>query len=119
MNNNIHVGTASGPTLPGLGKELMGVSDFNGDGKPDLLLFWYYPFYRPFIWYMNNNVYVGWRWGRTIPSGWSLAGATDFNRDGRADYLLYNSLNQTAISYNGQRLVRTPRISSGWYLFAP
>jgi VCBS repeat protein len=122
MNNNIHIGTASGPTLPEFVHIFpVAVSDFNGDRKPDLLLFWYYPLYLPFIWYMNNNVVVGSARGPSIPWPWSLAGATDFNHYGRADILLYRLYrHQTAILYtNGQGRVGGPSIPSGWNLFAP
>ena len=123
MNNNIHIGTASGPTFPRFFHGLVAVGDFNGDGKPDYLLDRGFPFYTYFILEPNNAACTNHRCLFRIdpPQGWSFAGATDFNRDGRADYLLYNSSNQTAILYNNdQRLVRrTPRIPSGWYLFAP
>jgi hypothetical protein len=47
-------------------------ADFNGDGKPDYLL--YNPSTRQTtIWYLNNNVYVSGAYGPTIPAGWSLA----------------------------------------------
>ena len=105
MNNNVHVASASGPTLPD-GWFLRGVADFNGDGKPDLLL--YHPSYvlgadnnnRTAIWYLNNNVFLTGRFGPTIPDGWSVAGVADFNRDGHPDYVLnnFNTL-RTAIWY--------------------
>ena len=38
MNNNVHVGGGTGPTIPG-GWSLVGVADFNRDDKPDYLLF--------------------------------------------------------------------------------
>jgi FG-GAP-like repeat len=95
MNNNVHVASASGPTLPN-GWFLRGVADFNGDGKPDFLL--YNALYvlgadnnnRTAIWYLNNNVFVGGRFGPTIPDGWSVVGVADFDRDGHPDYVLNN-----------------------------
>src|SRR5262249_30249805 len=127
MNNNIHVGGAFGPTIPGSITGLVAVADFNGDGNPDFLFF---PVHRcpgcgfwTFIWYMNNNVPAGWAWGTPIP-GLSLVGATDFNRNGKADILLYNwSTRQTGIWYmNDNVRVGTaagPNIPTGWNLFAP
>ena len=38
LNNNVHIGGASGPTLPA-GWTSVGVADFNRDGHPDYLLF--------------------------------------------------------------------------------
>ena len=64
------VSGAFGPTLPA-GWSLIGTADFNGDGKPDYLL------YRAStaqtaIWYMNNNVLLGGAFGPTLPTGWNL-----------------------------------------------
>ena len=58
---------AFGPTLPSAWA-LVGVGDFNGDGKPD------YVFYnessrQTAIWYLNNNVFVGGAYGPTLPGG--------------------------------------------------
>jgi hypothetical protein len=70
MNNNVHNGSTSGPTLPG-GWSVVGAADFNGDAHPDYLL------YNSItgatvIWYMNNNVHIGSTTGPTLPGGWSL-----------------------------------------------
>ena len=105
MNNNVHVASASGPTLPN-GWALRGVADFNGDGKPDFLL--YKPFSvlgddsnnRTAIWYLNNNVFIGGRFGPTIPAGWDVVDVADFDRDGHPDYVLQNfNTNRTVIWY--------------------
>jgi hypothetical protein len=51
---------------------LVGVADFNSDGKPDYLLF--NPGTRQtVIWYMNNNVRVGIAIGPTLAAGFTLA----------------------------------------------
>ena len=48
------------------GWSLIGTADFNGDGKPDYLL--YKPSTRQTaIWYMNNNVFHGGAYGPTLP----------------------------------------------------
>jgi FG-GAP-like repeat len=65
-------------------------SDFNGDARPDFLL--YNPATRQTaVWYMKNNVRIGNAAGPTLLPGWSVAGVADFNRDDRPDYLLFNS----------------------------
>ena len=54
-----------------------GMSDFNGDGHPDHVL--YNRFTRQTaIWYLNNNVFIGGRYGLTIPAGWSVVDVADF-----------------------------------------
>src|SRR5436190_504007 len=75
------------------------VTDFNGDGKPDFLLY-NVSTRQTAIWYLNNNVHIGSALGPTLPVGWELAGVADFNRDGHPDYLLFNaSTGRTAIWY--------------------
>ena len=64
------MGAASGPTLPG-GWALVATADFNGDGKPDYVLYNAGP-RQTAIWYLNNNVFVGSAYGPTLPTGWSL-----------------------------------------------
>src|SRR5438046_10544177 len=60
-----------GPTIAS-GYELAGAAaDFNGDGKPDYVL--YNPSTRQTaIWYLNNNVHIASALGPTLPAGWSL-----------------------------------------------
>jgi hypothetical protein len=70
MNDNVRVGAASGPSVPG-GWQLGGVADFNRDGKPDYLLF-NPTTHGTVIWYMNNSVRIGGASGPIIPGGWSL-----------------------------------------------
>jgi hypothetical protein len=50
---------------------LIGAADFNGDGKPDYLLF--NPSTRQtVIWYLNKNVYISAAFGPTPPTNWSV-----------------------------------------------
>ena len=70
LNNDVLIGHAFGPT-PWFGWSLVGVADFNGDGKPDYLL------NNPstgetVIWYLNNDVLIGHAFGPTLWFGWSL-----------------------------------------------
>src|SRR5262249_21464481 len=69
MNNNINIGTDSGPILHRGGfhgyRSLVGVADFNGNGYPDYLVV--DPFFlRTEIWYMYNNVLVRSRSGPSL-----------------------------------------------------
>jgi len=89
MNNNVRIGNANGPTLPG-GWSLASVADFNRDDHPDYLLF-NTATRATWIWYMNNNVRIGNAFGPTLPVGWTVAALGDFNSDGYPDYLLFNA----------------------------
>ena len=89
MNNNVRIGNANGPTLPG-GWSLASVADFNRDDHPDYLLF-NTATRATWIWYMNNNVRIGNAFGPTLPVGWTVVALGDFNSDGYPDYVLFNA----------------------------
>ena len=73
------------------------VADFNGDGKPDYVLY-NAATRQTAIWHLNNNVLISGVLGPTLPAGWGLRGAVDFNSDSHPDYGLFNSATrQTAI----------------------
>ena len=61
------IGDAYGPTLPS-GWVLTATADFNGDGKPDYVLY-NGDTRQTAIWYLNNNVFVNRAFGPTLPSG--------------------------------------------------
>jgi hypothetical protein len=56
---------AYGPMIAS-GYELKKTADFNGDGKPDYLLF-NPSSRRTAIWYLNNNIFIGGAYGPTLP----------------------------------------------------
>src|SRR5439155_1324344 len=94
------------------------VTDFNGDGKPDYLLY-NVSTRQTAIWYLNNNVHIGGALGPTLPVGWELAGVADFNRDGHPAYALFNdSTGRTSIWYLAgiTRIAAAygPTIPGGW-----
>jgi Beta-galactosidase/FG-GAP-like repeat len=75
------------------------VSDFNGDGHPDYVLY-AAGTRQTAIWYLNNNLLTGGHVGPTVPNNWNLAAAADFDRDDHTDYaLFYPSRGYTAIWY--------------------
>jgi hypothetical protein len=119
MNNNVHMDSAYGPTLP-VGWQLIGVADFNGDGHPDYVLF-NANTSRTAIWYLNNNVFVSSAYGPTLPGGWELVALGDFNRDGKPDYVLYNaSTSRTAIWYLNNNAFLSgaygPTLPANWHI---
>jgi hypothetical protein len=90
-----------GVNLDVIGYDLISspVTDFNGNGKPDFILFTLGS-RQTAVWYMNNNVHVGGAYGPTLPAGWSLVAVADFDGDRHPDYLLFNpSTRQSAIWY--------------------
>src|SRR6266566_7020345 len=56
-------------------------TDFNNDGKPDVVLY-NASTHQTAVWYMNSNVHAGGASGPTLPADWSLVSVADFNRDG-------------------------------------
>ena len=70
MNNNVHTSGNSGPTLPA-GWTVGGAADFDGNGRPDYLLY-NSSTQQTAIWYLNNNILIGSAFGPTLLAGWSL-----------------------------------------------
>ena len=97
------------------------VSDFNGDGRTDMLLIndatreWY-------ICEMNGahigvNAQVG-----IITAGWHYGGLGDFNADGKSDVVLLNdathqvyAVEMDGIEMGPNALIATVRADLGWY----
>ena len=119
MNNNVHIGSHLGPTIP-TGWVLECAEDFNDDNHPDYALF--NPTTRQTSFkYMSGPRLIGSGPGPTLPSGWELVATDDFNLDGFADYVLYNpSSHQTLIWYlhNNIRIgtASGPTLPAGWKL---
>jgi hypothetical protein len=96
------------------------VADFNGDGKPDYVL--YNPTTRQtMMWYLNNQVLMGHVYGPTLWQGWNPVGVGDFNGDGNPDYLLYNPTTRQTVTWylNNQVLIgqaNGPTLWQGWGL---
>jgi hypothetical protein len=61
---------AFGSTLPS-GWALVATADFNGDNKPDYVLY-KASTGQTAIWYLNNNIFVSGAYGPTLPAAWSL-----------------------------------------------
>src|SRR5262249_43706160 len=119
LNNNVLVGAAMGPTLPG-GWGLSGVADFNLDTHPDYALY-ISATHQTVIGYLSGPTIIGAALGPTLPAGWELAATADVNGDGYPDYVLYTpATGQTWISYlqnnNAVSGGYGPTLPNGWSL---
>ena len=97
-------------------------TDFNGDARPDLLLF-NAGTRQTAVWYMNNNVRIGNANGPTLPAGWTVASVADFNRDDHPDYLLFNTATRATWIWYMNNNVRIgnafgPTLPVGWTVAA-
>ncbi len=109
---------------PGLGWELKGVGDFNGDGKTDL--FWYNELTGGIsAWLMNGDRVSQYAvYPSVLPAwGWKLKGFGDFNGDGKTDLFWYNVITGETSAWilNGDRVAQYTSYSivppgSGWDL---
>ncbi len=112
----------AGKWLNGCGWAVAAVGDFNGNSKPDYVLY-KGSTRQTAVWFMNNNIFVSGAYGPTLPAGFTLAGVADFNGDGKRDYLLFNAgTRQSAIWYlSGVTFISGafgPTLPSGWTLMA-
>jgi hypothetical protein len=74
---------------PGPSWHAIGLGDFNGDGKADIL--WQNTDGAPAIWELNGTKIIG---GGVLPNpgtSWHAVGTSDFNGDGKADIIWQNT----------------------------
>jgi hypothetical protein len=119
LNNNVFIGSASGPTLPG-GWQVVAVADFNRDGHPDYLLF-NSSTRRTVIWHLSGVTLLGADQGPTLPSGWDLVATGDFNGDGYPDLVFYNPNTHRTVVWFMHNAVHVsgsygPTLPVGWTL---
>ena len=101
---------------------LITTADFNGDSKPDYVLY-NVNSRNTAVWYMNDNVFVSGAWGPTLPVGWVLRSVADFNLDSHSDYALFApNTHQSALWYlSGPTFIGSaygPTLPGGWDLVA-
>ena len=85
---------------------IVGVGDFNGDGKPDIL--WRNTSTgQNAVWYMNGVTLIGVDSANSSHQNWIIVGVGDFNGDGKPDILWRNTTTgQNAVWYmNGVTLI--------------
>jgi hypothetical protein len=89
-NNATITGGEYCSVVPYAGWRVVGVGDFNGDGKSDLV-FQNQTTNQVAVWYMNGPTYAG---GIVLPftppAGWTVAGVGDLNADGLPDLVFQN-----------------------------
>jgi hypothetical protein len=96
----------AGPSDPNW--RVVGIADFNADGRPDLL-FQHSLTGMLFVWYMNGASMYGTAmftpFGPNDPA-WKVAAVADFNGDGKPDILLQHKVTSTLVYWymNGSTL---------------
>ena len=85
--------------------DAVGASDFNNDGKPDIL--WRNKVTgQNVIWYMNGSSHISDGNIQTIEPNFEIVGTGDFNRDGKSDILWRNKVTgENVIFYMNNTLV--------------
>jgi hypothetical protein len=99
---------------------VVGVADFNGDNKPDYLLY-NASTRQTAIWYLSGPTLISGAYGPMIANGYTLIGAADFDRDGKPDYVLYGpSVQGTTLWYLDNNAftgsANGPTLPAGWSL---
>jgi serralysin len=102
------------------GWQVVSTSDFNGDGKPDLV--WQNDASREVsVWYMGGskgNTFLGWNYLNPTPlHGWHVVSADDFNADGKPDLVWQNDTSrEVSVWYMGGAQGNT---FLGWNYLSP
>ena len=86
------------------GWTIVGMRDFNGDGKPDLV--WQNDATQQVVvWYLGGpqgNRFLGQNWlAQDGVAGWYVVATGDFNGDGKPDLVWQNDARQVAVWYMG------------------
>jgi hypothetical protein len=97
----------TGPTDPNW--RIVGIADFNADGRPDLL-FQHATSGALAVWYMNGLTMIG--AAMLSPTGpvdpaWKVVAVTDFNADGKPDILFQNATTSALVIWYMNRLQLT------------
>ena len=118
----LNPGQISDPTW-----RIVGVGDFNGDAKPDLM--WQHPSGWLAVWYMNGRNLVGGAYfnpGQTADPDWKIRAVTDLNGDGQTDLIWQHESAGWLAAWlmNGATVANTvflnpSSVSGGWKIMGP
>ena len=106
---------------------VVGVGDFNGDSKPDLM--WQHPSGWLSVWYMNGRNLAGGTYfnpGQTSDPNWAIRAVTDINGDGQTD-LIWQHMTagwlaawlMNGVSVTNTVFLNPATISGGWKIMGP
>ncbi|MDB6024568.1 MAG: hypothetical protein JWM68_791 [Verrucomicrobiales bacterium] len=111
-------------TAMGLGWQIAGTGDFNGDGQTDIV--WQHTTGRVVVWNMDGTTFinaVSLRTGPPASTGWRIRGVADFNLDGKTDLLWENQDGRTSFwFYNDAAYLGSApghHVAAGMQIIAP
>ena len=106
---------------------VVGVADFNGDGKKDILF--QSDTGKLAAWYMNGTNFISselLRDGQAAAAGWQALALSDLNGDGKTDILWQHTTGKTAVwfmnnkQFLGSALLRNGQpVAAGWHMTGP
>ena len=94
---------------------IVGIGDFNGDGKSDIL--WRDLSGNLAIWFLNGAQVIGAAGIGNVPTSWMVAGTGDFNGDGKSDILWRDTTSGTVAIWlmNGAQVTGAAGVGSAPY----
>jgi PKD repeat protein len=99
---------ASLPSTPTPVPARRDLSDFNHDGKSDIL---FQAGTDVAVWFMNGAAHDDQWFSNLLPAGWTLAGTGDFNGDGKTDIVLQNAQQVAVLLNNGTQVMSLQNLS--------
>jgi len=110
MNSTTHTGSGWIISIADQNWKIVGLGDFNGDAKPDLL--WRNTTSgENVVWFMNGTELTGSAWLDSIADqAWTIAGTGDFNGDAKPDLLWRNTTSGENVVWHMNGTTRTASV---------